>query len=186
MEENYKGLTIKLEPDQDCESPLVSDDVHITYRKGARTILGNDPVEYEEFERIGAEIDSGLLIGRPVYAYVHSGVALRTGSFQGLLPQGHAEFDSGQSGYIYVTKKTALEWHGGKVLSAKKREKTLESLESVLSEFAKWLNGDCWGFIIEDENGKQLDSCWGFIGQEYAMEAAKEAADSHATSQELI
>jgi hypothetical protein len=42
----------------------------------------------------------------PLYIYDHSGIRLRTGSFHGLLPGGHAEFDSGQCGWVFVTKQT--------------------------------------------------------------------------------
>lgn len=87
--------------------------VHITYKKGSRYILGNDPIDSDEFERIGAEVQAGQVIGLPVYAYIHSGIALSTSSFGD-------PWDSGQSGYIYINKAPALEWQGGKVLTAKK------------------------------------------------------------------
>lgn len=172
--ETYKGLTIRLEQDQDCSSPLDDDaGVTITYKKGPRYTLGNTAVDAEEFERIGAEIDAGRLIGLPVYAYIHSGTALNTTGFS-------CPWDSGQSGYIYISKATALEWQGGKVLTAKKRAVCEKGLCSVVSEFSKWLNGDCYGYIIEDSDGEELDSCWGFIGDEYAMQAARESADYYA------
>jgi hypothetical protein len=37
-------------------------------------------------------------------------------------------------------------------------------LEAEAKEYTMWAQGDCWGFVIEDENGEHLDSCWGFIG----------------------
>lgn len=63
-------------------------------------------------------------------------------------------------------------------------------------EYTRWANGDCWGFQIEAfrtrraEDGEVFDqledyrfleplaedSCWGFIGAEYAQEQAEEAA----------
>lgn len=176
--ETYKGLTIRLEQDQDCTSPLEFDDgVTVTYKKGSRYTLGNAPVDAEEFEHIGAEIDADRLIGLPVYAYIHGRTTLNTTGFS-------CPWDSGQSGYIYISKATALEWQGGKVLTAKRRAACLESLRSVVSEFSKWLNGDCYGYIIEDPDGEHLDSCWGFIGDEYAMQAARESADYYAKKAE--
>lgn len=42
----------------------------------------------------------------PLFLYDHSGVSMSTGSFVGRVP--HAEWDSGQVGYIYMSKETAL------------------------------------------------------------------------------
>ena len=39
----------------------------------------------------------------PLYLYDHSGLAMSTESFSGRAP--HAEWDSGQVGWIYVSKK---------------------------------------------------------------------------------
>lgn len=46
--------------------------------------------------------------------------------------------------------------------------------KSVLDEYQKWCNGEVYGVVIEtfDEDGEHIDteSCWGFIGDEYAEE----------------
>lgn len=51
---------------------------------------------------------------------------------------------------------------------------------SVLSNYAEWANGNCWGVVVETfklEDGKyeqqEEDSCWGFIGYEYAEAGMK-------------
>jgi hypothetical protein len=93
-----------------------------------------------------------------------------------LLPQGHAEFDSGLSGVAYITKATALEWHGVEVFTEELRDKFLQSLPGIVEEFGRWINGECYGFIIEDEHGEEIDSCWGFIGHEVALAEAKALA----------
>jgi hypothetical protein len=74
--EKYKGLTIEIHSDSDCESPLENDEgVFITHRRNARECFGNTPLDQDEHEEIAKNIESGELIGLPVYAYVHSGVA---------------------------------------------------------------------------------------------------------------
>jgi len=178
--EEYKGLIIRLEQDSDCESPLDCDPgVTITYRKGARNVLGNTPETPEEHQETARRIDAGELIGLPVYAYVHSGVALNTTGF-------NCPWDSGQSGFIHITRKTTLEWQGGKVLTAKRRAAVLDSLRAVVETYSQWLNGECYGYIIStaptDDNPdcEELDSCYGFIGYDYAMQEAKSQADWHA------
>lgn len=167
-------LTIRIVNDGDCDDPLGDDAIAITYRKGSRYQLGNTPVDQDRIQDLIRDIRSGALIGLPVYAYVHSGVSLRASSFQGSLPQGHAEFDSGLSGVAYITKATALEWHGGKIVTKAIRASCLKSLAAIVEEYGRWLNGDCYGFEIVDENGDVVDSCYGFIGYENAVAAAKE------------
>jgi hypothetical protein len=49
--------------------------------------------------------------------------------------------------------------------------------DSVLENYINWCNGDCYGCVVEtfDAQGEQIDedSCWGFIGMEYAEESLK-------------
>ena len=46
-----------------------------------------------------------------------------------------------------------------------------------MEEYGKYVDGDCWGYVIQDEEGEDVDSCWGFIGLEYAEEEANRAAE---------
>lgn len=53
--------------------------------------------------------------------------------------------------------------------------------QGCLDEYIKWCNGDCYGCVVEvfkrNEDGSwdqvEGDSCWGFIGSEWAEEALK-------------
>lgn len=38
---------------------------------------------------------------------------------------------------------------------------------SILEEYNDWVNGSVYGFCIEDENGDEEDSCWGYYGWEH-------------------
>ena len=40
--------------------------------------------------------------------------------------------------------------------------------------YKAWANGDCVGYITKDEDGKTIDSCWGFFSHKEAIEVAKE------------
>ena len=51
--------------------------------------------------------------------------------------------------------------------------------DSLLKQYRQWANGDVWGYIIEDSSGDEIDSCWGFYGDEYCLQAAKESADHY-------
>lgn len=169
--ETIGGFTIKYYHDHDCESPLDNDDdVHITYNKSARYTLGNEPLDEDAQRDIAARISAGELIGLPVYAYIHSGVALNTGGFS-------CPWDSGQSGFVYVTRQTALEWHGKKHLTKAIRARVLESLTAIVQEFGRYCNGECYGYVIENADGAHVDSCYGYIGFEYVKQEAHGALE---------
>ncbi len=41
------------------------------------------------------------------------------------------------------------------------------ALESHAEEYRQWEDGDCWGYVCEGPASE--DSCWGFIGGDYAV-----------------
>lgn len=100
----------------------------------------------------------------PLEAYIHSGVVLAL-SGEGNFPD--RQWDVSQLGVVFAAKS---EWR----LSRKAREAAL----SLVKEWNQYLSGDVWGYVVEDENGTHLDSCWGFYGHAYAMEQGK-AAQAH-------
>ena len=58
------------------------------------------------------------------------------------------------------------------------REQAVKNLEWEIEQYSCFCTNDVHGYVIEDENGNELDSCWGFYGQDYAIESAKESARS--------
>jgi len=100
-----------------------------------------------------------------LYLYDHSEISLSTRSFIGRAQ--HAEWDSGQVGYIYCSKEKALKEYGGKVVTAKVKQKVLGYMEGEIKIFNQYINGNVYGFIIEDEEENHLDSCYGFYGRDF-------------------
>lgn len=99
-----------------------------------------------------------------LYLYDHSGTTYRAGEritrldqrpvnpFSGRLAQGHAEFDSGRVGSIFIKRGDF------------KRGKAKIAADEFCETYTAWANGDVYGYVIEDADGYQLDSCWGYIG----------------------
>jgi hypothetical protein len=52
-------------------------------------------------------------------------------------------------------------------------------MEGEVKTFNQWLNGECYGYQLEDEEGNETDSCWGYIGDsdEVLEMLAKELAE---------
>lgn len=153
---NYKNHTIDIIRDQFLENPFESFDLvgNIAYKKGSRYILGNKPMSFEEMNRIE---NSNDYITLPVYAYIHSGVTIRTYAFD-------CSWDSGQSGIVYIKKTTARDIMGWKKLSPQRSEYIRKLLRGTVNTYNDFLEGNVFGFSIKNGEGEELDSCWGFYG----------------------
>ena len=168
-------VTVKIVPDEEPESPRDWDNLgtmvcwHRRYRLGDKHSFAT-PQDFEESEE-----RKNAAVVLPLFLYDHSGLRIKVGSFHGLLPQGHAEFDSGQVGYIYISKKKVQSEYGDGPEALKSAE---ECLDAEVAVYDQYLRGDIYGFVVESESGEHLDSCWGFYGVESALEAGKEAAES--------
>lgn len=82
-------------------------------------------------------------------------------------------WDGSNAGVIFATRTQLDKTHGeGHTPSD---EDLTKWLTGEVDEYSKWANGEVYGYVIKDRNGDDVDSCWGYIGSEVAIEAAKEA-----------
>ena len=95
----------------------------------------------------------------PLNLYDHSGLSMSASSFLGRAQ--HAEWDSGQVGFIYATADNIRAEYGN--CSAESVEKAKTLLKSEVETYDYYLSGQCYGFRLY-ENGEETDSCWGFLG----------------------
>ncbi len=109
--------------------------------------------------------------------YEHSGIALSTGGFS-------CPWDSGQIGYVHVSRDRVLKEYSTKRITAKIRAQVLALLKSEIKEYGSYVNGECYGYVIEDVDGEQIDSCWGYIGYEYVQQEARSQADWYAAERD--
>lgn len=83
-------------------------------------------------------------------------------------------------GIMYVEKEAVRKEWGVKRISKQLRETVLRNFESEIKEYAAWAEGEVYGFILEekqpchcgqadceDVEWKEIDSCWGFYGDEW-------------------
>lgn len=187
----HAGLKVRIEHDEDAEDPRKGFDNHlgIMVCSHRRYDLGDkdhgiDFNAHNSWAEVEATLrktkDAALVL--PLFLYDHSGLRLKVGSFQGHLPQGHAEFDSGQVGFIYVSRAALREEYSVKRLSKKTLATAEKVLRSEVDEYDDYLSGQVYGYVIEDAEGEHLDSCWGFYGLEYCEQEAKSAAESAAAA----
>jgi hypothetical protein len=144
-----------------------------------------DYIENALFERMGdtAQYDDAVgdilqkildkhYVILPCYLLDHSGITMSTGSFGD-------PWDSGQVGFIYCTmKKAREEWSGEKTHEHYKvlgdpdavRKCAEKYLTGEVEEYDQYLTGDVYGYVVEDGDGENVESCWGFYGFDYCKQ----------------
>lgn len=172
----YNGHTIKIKYDECPENPRTEhDNITEIHCRQSRYYLGEHA--HSDTEEMIAEEKKAKRQGDfvlKVFAYIHSGVALSLESFGGKLPQGHAEFDSGCSGYIIIRREKMLKEFGARRWTKKLREKAYELCKGELEEFAQYINGEVYGYVIDDNE----HSCWGYYSDEDCLTEAKNLVDA--------
>ena len=136
--------------------------------------------DHDFWEHSGGDVE-GLLeyvnrddvIALPLCLYDHSGISMSCSSFIGRAQ--HAEWDSGQVGYIFVTKERVREVYGVKRISPKLLETVTHNLKCEVDTYDQYLRGDIYGYqivkLVKCEccgavDEEHIDSCWGFYGDD--------------------
>lgn len=166
----HPHLQAEIHYDQHATPPELA--CTITYNTRSRYTLGTVTADSERDEAIARSIRSGEYIGIPVFAYVHSGVALRAAETNPF----HCQWDSGRSGWAYMAKADVRSHYDVKRITKAVREQALTLMRGAVDEFSQYLNGEVYGFVIRDtETDEALDSCWGYYGLQYVEEEARSA-----------
>lgn len=113
-----------------------------------------------------AELLEDELVMLPVSIYDHSGVSIWLGSPTCM-------WDSGQVGFMYLTKNDALR-ELGNCTEENWKERAMECMEVEMEVYNCYISGDVYGFVIEDEDENEIDSCWGYYGDEAVKDQNKE------------
>jgi hypothetical protein len=152
---------------------------HRSYRLGEEVI--DDPIDWLEdkmnLQRRGLYNNERLreleeqffrkYVALRLYLYDHSGITISTEPFE-------CNFDSGQVGYIYIDKKTLKKEWNIKRLTQKYMKEAKDVFRSEIKLYDQYLKGDIYGFIIEDEEGNHVDSCYGFWGTDWESNCMKD------------
>lgn len=161
------GIKLEMHSDDDPGNPREQWDhvgtmicAHRSYNLGDEQV---DTSYYEDWVEIIKDKTLPEDVVLPLYLYDHSGISMSTSSASFRAFDSHG-WDWGTVGFIYVTKEQIdKEWNGD-------RDKAEEYLRGEVAEYDQYLTGDVWGYVVEDEEGNLLDSCWGFYGYEYAQQ----------------
>lgn len=105
-------------------------------------------------DEIGLSRDDVIYL--PVYLYDHSGITVSTEPFS-------CPWDSGQLGFIYVSRKDARDWMAWSRLSDERVSEVEELLRSEIQILDYYLTGETYGFRISD-GYEELDAWGGYYG----------------------
>jgi len=187
---DHQGITVNIYPDEDPHNPRDDDGwlgemvcFHGRYNLGDKDASRRyDPHDYSGWDALEETVVGKRDIALPLYLYDHSGLRMKVGPFQGLLPQGHAEFDSGQVGWIVarpdaIRQQFGVGWRRDREAQQQLTEKVCKRLASEVEVYDSYISGDCYGYVLVDQEGNTLDSCFGYIGIKDVRAEAKQAAE---------
>ena len=110
-----------------------------------------------------------------VYAYIHSGIALSTTREYPF----NDRWDSGLFGIIAVSKEDAA-----KQFPEDTEAKAIAQLDAEINVLNEYCQGNCYGYILTDRYGDEIDTCWGYIGDyDDMVDEAKTIAKAEAESE---
>lgn len=104
----------------------------------------------------------------PLFLYDHSGITINTTGFS-------CPWDSGQVGFIFISKKKMLEEYGGKIVTKQLKERVAKYLVNEVERYDKYLTGEVYGFEVwklGKKSGKEkemIDSCSGYYDEDECM-----------------
>lgn len=167
--EEYKGYTIEVYYDECGDSPREWDNMGKMVCFHKRYDLGDKhSVRHEDFsgwnemgEYLKKELKAVIVL--PLFLYDHSGISISVGSFVGKAQ--HADWDSGQVGFIYVSREQVLKEYSVKRISKKILKRVDSLLRSEVKTYNDYLTGQVFGYKLLDKNDEEVESCWGYYGE---------------------
>lgn len=133
----------------------------------------NDYDSWDEMEKdIIKRENVGVIL--PLYLYDHSGVTMNTTGFE-------CRWDSGQVGFIFISKEKIREEYKIKRITKEWVEKITEYLKSEVETYDQFLRGDVFGYrmykvsicSLGHEHEEEIDSCWEFYSEEECFNEAE-------------
>lgn len=103
-----------------------------------------------------------VAICKAVHIYDHSGISISTSMGYPF----DCKWDSGTIGFVIVTKADIRKAYEVKRITKDILNRADKVLESEIEVLNQYLIGDVYGFKLE-ENGEEVDSCWGFYGTDF-------------------
>lgn len=170
MKNNNVNLKIWLDNGADC-NPRNWDNSTVMYCFSRNYNLGDkhnyNREDFDSWDDFKKQLmkDYDILMIKPVYLYNHRGITIKTTPFS-------CRWDSGQVGYVFITKDSLKVTHGDNV---KLTDEELSNLiEADIRKYDYYIRGEVYGYSIiktikckccGSEKNEIIDLCGGFVGE---------------------
>jgi hypothetical protein len=178
---DINDTVVYIVPDPDPCSPLENDNLGSMVCFHRRYELGHPhnyrSQDYRGWNEVREAIikDHDVAVILPLFLFDHSGITIST-SAEPFCASDSVGWDWGSVGFIYASRARVRENFMVKRLTKEILTRATEVLVAEVREYASYLEGDVYGFIItakdsetceecgHEEEPEILESCWGFIG----------------------
>lgn len=156
---------LSIEVDQDAPCPMEGDGQWTLVSFNRHSIHYDNPEKYLRVTNDGSRVvpaDIGLASKmRAGLAFVLQYYEHGLGRYdiQGNGPQ--CQWDTTNFGGILIWN------HNPKDMGSRTYADRQKDAESFLEEYNGWMNGDAYGYSLDDREGNIVDGCWGYIGTDY-------------------
>jgi len=165
------GESVEIYYDEHSENPRNWDNISKMYCFHKRYNLGDkhkiDHTNYSSFDEMIEDNTSPDDIVYPLYMYEHGGIEISTTPFS-------CRWDSGQLGFIVVTKETIIKEYGSD--TPDNRERALRVMLGEVATYADYVDGRVFYYKLKDVNGETIDCIGGFYGYDHAESGLYESA----------
>ena len=123
--------------------------------------------------------EENICIIEPLYMFDHSGQSISTTPFS-------CEWDSGQVGYVFITKGMLYKHFNVKRISKKLKARAWKYLENEVETYNQYIEGDVYNVVIKDEEDCIVDSCCGYYGSDFKNNGAFDIVQDNLTPEEYV
>ena len=187
-EKRISNYLIEVIQDESPESPREWDNLgtmicfHPRYNLGDKHDYRSRDYRFYDEQREDIKKKENACVMLPLYLYDHSGITMNTTGFS-------CNWDSGQVGWIVVSKEQVRKEYNVKRINKELIEKVTKVLEGEVETYDQYLTGDVYGYRISKvtecelghEHKEEVDSCWGFYGEDECMTEAEGIVDYYLT-----
>jgi hypothetical protein len=187
-EKRISNYLIEVIQDESPESPREWDNLgtmicfHGRYDLGDKHDYRSGDYSGWDEQRKDIEKKENACVILPLYLYDHSGITMKTSPFG-------CNWDSGQVGWIVVSKEQVRKEYNVKRINKELIEKVTNILEGEVETYDQYLTGDIYGYRISKvtecdfghEHKEEVDSCWGYYGTSECMTEAEGIVDYYLT-----
>lgn len=178
LSETLGNYTISVVPDYNAGSPREWTNVSRIISGSQWSGIADEqrsfsPAELRELAaEMLADADALAVWALTIYDYGSNGIGLALSEMY----EPGAEIDSETrfDALVYADAESCRESFG----ETWTLEQMRGAVTSEIEELSRWARGETYGYVVSDEAGEHIDSCWGFIGEpERALAEGRSAAE---------